>query len=370
MAAQAADLVTAPVPEPPVGAAAAVGAIHFAALEHDFGRIPVGAVVKTEFVFTNTGSATLQVTDVRPGCGCTTAGTWDRSVEPGGTGRIPVQFNSMNFNGRINKAVTVTTSDPAQRTLALRILAEVWRPVELSPNFVYFNSVDPDVQETRVARLTNNTPELLKVYDLYQTNSMFRVELREVEVGKVFEFLISTVPPLEGGNPQTLITAKTSSTNMPEVRLTAMATVYPPVTVTPGTLMLPAGPLTGSTRYVISIRNHRPSLPMAIAEVKCNLPDVTLTPAAPDASGVWTFGAVFPQGYLLKPGEMGQISITTTHPKLQQLSVNVVQMTSTTRPASGALFPPVPGGKKVDFPSAAAANSLTGPNFSSGGPAR
>src|SRR5262245_44559804 len=68
-------------------------AIKFVETAHDFGRVPQGEIVRRDFIFTNTGSALLEIKDVRPGCGCTTAGEWDKSVAPGKTGKIPLQFN-------------------------------------------------------------------------------------------------------------------------------------------------------------------------------------------------------------------------------------------------------------------------------------
>jgi len=63
--------------------------IQFAEMVYDFGKVSSGELVKHTFVFTNIGTATLEIKDVRPGCGCTTAGTWDKQVEPGKTGSIP-----------------------------------------------------------------------------------------------------------------------------------------------------------------------------------------------------------------------------------------------------------------------------------------
>ena len=55
---------------------------------HDFGEVKRGAPVEYSYIFTNTGAETLQVLEVKPGCGCTTAGTWDKEVPAGKTGRI------------------------------------------------------------------------------------------------------------------------------------------------------------------------------------------------------------------------------------------------------------------------------------------
>src|SRR2546425_5861545 len=51
--------------------------IQFASTEFDFGKVEAGFAVKHDFLFTNIGRATLEIRDVRPGCGCTAAGKWD-----------------------------------------------------------------------------------------------------------------------------------------------------------------------------------------------------------------------------------------------------------------------------------------------------
>src|SRR5512137_2277010 len=63
--------------------------IQFVTPTYDFGRVKSGVAVKYDFIFTNAGETLLEVTEVRPGCGCTTAGAWSRQVESGKTGSIP-----------------------------------------------------------------------------------------------------------------------------------------------------------------------------------------------------------------------------------------------------------------------------------------
>src|SRR6266403_942449 len=111
---------TKPVPPPPApaenkDAKETSGAkIQFDEAIYDFGKVNSGEVVKHSFVFTNIGTTTLEIKDVRPGCGCTTAGTWDKIDEPGKTGSIPLQFNSANFGGMVTKSATVICNDPSQ----------------------------------------------------------------------------------------------------------------------------------------------------------------------------------------------------------------------------------------------------------------
>src|SRR6266540_6974319 len=136
--AQAEDAVTPP--EKNVAAPESAGPkIQFAGTVYDFGKVSSGEVVKHEFVFTNIGTATLEIKDVRPGCGCTTAGTWDKLVEPGKTGKIPLQFNSANFGGAVLKQATVTCNDPGQSNVTLQIKGTVWKAIDVTPTMAVFN---------------------------------------------------------------------------------------------------------------------------------------------------------------------------------------------------------------------------------------
>src|SRR5262249_19492002 len=126
----------APLPSPTAAAAqqAALGPrIQFAETTFDFGKVTSGDVVKHEFVFTNVGTATLQIRDVLPGCDCTTAGTWDRRVEPGKTGVVPLEFNSFGFSGAVAKSATVSCNDSRQPTPLLEIKGIVWKAFDVTP---------------------------------------------------------------------------------------------------------------------------------------------------------------------------------------------------------------------------------------------
>ena len=113
--------------------------IQFAETVYDFGKVKGGEVVKHSFVFTNTGSATLEIIEVKPGCGCTTAGTWDKMIEPGKTGSIPLQFNSAGFGGAVSKSATVKCNDAARSNVVLQLNGTVWKPIDLTHATAFFN---------------------------------------------------------------------------------------------------------------------------------------------------------------------------------------------------------------------------------------
>src|SRR6266540_4154163 len=221
-----------PAPESPVDTSGP--RIEFATNVFNFGKVTSGELVRHDFVFTNVGTATLEIKDVRPGCGCTTAGSWDKQVEPGKTGTIPLQFNSSNFGGAVTKSATVTCNDPGKSNVVLQITGTVWKPIEVTPTMAVFNvSDESETNVTKVVRIVNNLEEPLKLSDLKCTNQVFRTELKTVQPDKEFELHITAVPPFAGPSISAPVTLNTSSAKMPIISVTAYVAVRQGVAVMP-----------------------------------------------------------------------------------------------------------------------------------------
>jgi hypothetical protein len=77
------------------------------------GEIEPGALVSHEFVIKNEGAAPLEIVEVKPGCGCSTA-MFDRVVAPGETGRISFAVRVYReWAGQyLRKTAWVLTNDP------------------------------------------------------------------------------------------------------------------------------------------------------------------------------------------------------------------------------------------------------------------
>jgi hypothetical protein len=82
------------------------GVLKFKEETHKFGKVPQGTPVTHEFVFTNTGTDPVVISNVTVSCGCTTP-IWSKSpVLPGKTGTVKATFNAAAA-GAFNKPVTV-----------------------------------------------------------------------------------------------------------------------------------------------------------------------------------------------------------------------------------------------------------------------
>lgn len=87
--------------------------IKFENTTYDFGKIKEeGGKVSGKFIFTNVGNEPLELTNVRPGCGCTAANYTKEPVAPGQQGYIEAIYNPYNRPGAFNKNIRVTTNEP------------------------------------------------------------------------------------------------------------------------------------------------------------------------------------------------------------------------------------------------------------------
>jgi len=308
--------------------------IEFATQVFDFGKVSAGELVRHDFAFTNTGRALLEITDVRPGCGCTTAGTWDRRVQPGKTGLIPLQFNSANFNGKVTKSATVTCNDPGKSNLVLQITGTVWKPIEITPLMAMFKVSDElQTNETKVVRIVSNLDEPITLSDLQCTNQAFQAELKTVKPGKEFELHITAVTPFTARSINTLVSLKTSSPRVPAINVGAYLTVEQAVVVTPNQITLPAGPLAASLNRAIMIRNNGTNS-LALSDASVNFPGAEVRVQETQPGRLFNLTVNFPAGFQIKADQKLEVTLKSNHPKFPLIKVPVFQPQIAVAPAA------------------------------------
>lgn len=318
----------AQTPPQPVAAstnAALSPKIHFDSTIYDFGKSKVGEPVKHDFIFTNTGQALLEITEVKPGCGCTTTGSWTRKVEPGETGIIPIQYNAAGVPGHIGKWVNVTCNDPSQHTVVLQINGVLWTPVEVSPTYAVFNVTTETVSNTTsIVRIINNEETPLTLSAPESNNRFFAAEVKTKQPGKEFEVVVRPVPPLQSENTGGVITLKTSSTNAPVITINTAAMLQPTLAVNPPTITLPPPPNTNNVKPVIYIRNNGSS-PFKLSDpmVNANGVEVQINEIQPGRYASLTLS--FPPGFTISPGEKVKLLVKTGLAQFPTFEVPVFQ---------------------------------------------
>lgn len=289
----------------------------------DFGVVVKGDKVRATFEVRNTGKAPLEITQVRPTCGCTVA-DFDRTIPPGGKGKIVAEVDTTDFNGPISKAVLVYTNDPANPTLTLVVKADVQSYIEVVPRgFVRFNVLQGEAAEEKVI-LVPSQPVDFRVLGVDTGTAPVTAAFRKLEGSEVIQgrnqpqwevsFRVPANAP-EGPFNQK-VTVRTNAEKSPQVAITLTGVVRPIIQVVPPTVDLGAVPNDAPVGRALLLVNNRQNhdLQIGSAKVTSDLFTVEVTP--------------------LQPGQRYQVAVTLKAgaPKGNHKATLVVETNDPTKP--------------------------------------
>ncbi|MEW6158773.1 MAG: DUF1573 domain-containing protein [Verrucomicrobiota bacterium] len=305
--------------------AQAIGAkIKFPEPNHNFGTVTQAHVVRHEFKFLNVGDQVLEIKDVKPACGCTTAGQWTRSIPPGSSGMIPIQLDTARFSGPVTKTISVTSNDRLTPLSVLQISANIWTPIQLSNSVLVFPALTNSNQIlTRTSTIRNQLEMTIQITEVKSDSATLKPEVREVIPGKEFELLVTTVPPLTNGTHIGKISIKTSSPQMPLLSATAVATVLPPVQVAPNQITLPGPKLSRMEKRHVVILNHRAN-DLHVSDLKLNAEGVLISTNLNPGGRQITVTLTFPVGFNAPESQKLVLSGKTSHPELPTFEVPII----------------------------------------------
>jgi hypothetical protein len=305
---------------------------------YDFGKAVSGEKVRHTYIVTNTGTEMLQITNVHPGCGCTTTSNWTHDIAPGQTGEIPVQFNSANYGSQVAKTIDVFSNAKNEPHKVLRLKGLVWKPLEVSPATAMIN-IPPDGTNalSTTVRIINKTDNPVTVSNVVSANKVFETTLKETKPGKEFELVITIQPPFTAGNVHGAITIYTSQTNMPTLTVTAIANATPAVQITPPQIVLNQLPDRATTNRVTIMSSTTNVLSLSNAKASDSRIQVDVQPTG--RKGMFSVIVVFPAGFQLAAGQKAEVTVESNHPRFPLIRIPVMQFNS---PRHVAALPPRP----------------------------
>ncbi len=152
--------------------------ITFARRIHDFGVIADAQDYYTTFSFTNTGTGTLVISEVKATCGCTVPTLTKTEYAPGESATLKVTFDPSGKAGVQNKTISVISNALSQSVTNLVVRADV-RPLVRYNFRLRFGEIKLGQQYTRRVVLSYSDPDL-RITDLYSTNPHLGVKLIDV----------------------------------------------------------------------------------------------------------------------------------------------------------------------------------------------
>ena len=126
----------------------------------DWGKVPASKnPLKANLKIKNAGNQPLKITEVKPGCGCTTAPLDKKYLKPGEIATVNVGLTPGSAAGELVKGLTITSNDPKVPVKAITLKAFIIRPIQVLPQpYIAF----PQVKSGTVAEssmILKNTTE-------------------------------------------------------------------------------------------------------------------------------------------------------------------------------------------------------------------
>jgi hypothetical protein len=199
----------------------------------DVGKVRKGEPIRQEFVIRNAGDAPLEITEVKPSCGCTVA-EYDAVIAPGATGKVTAVVKTDSFGGGIAKSVTVFTNDTDNPRLSLVVKALVREPVIVRPGYARFMTVQGQPVESSVQTVSAPDGTAFRVLSVESPYPFVKATHRpdEGEEGR-WQVEVSLDRGAPVGPLADYLVVRTDHPEQPEVKIAVSGLVRPVIAVTP-----------------------------------------------------------------------------------------------------------------------------------------
>ena len=217
---------------------------------------------------------------MKPSCGCT-APEYDKTIKPGGEGKIVLNVDTKTFQGPISKSALILTDDPEKPQVTIFVLANVKPYIETHP--VGFFRLQALTGETATSEIILSSGEAdFKPTKVETPNSYIKATLApatdaEKVAGKganQWKVTVTTTPDAPEGLLGGYVKVTTGAAKQPDVSLAVSGYVKPTLSITPlsvnfGNFEPKADPV---KRTVTIINNNLKNEAFQVTKAESNVP--------------------------------------------------------------------------------------------------
>ena len=212
----------------------------------DFGETDVEKIDHA-FVLKNAGNATLNITGVKPACGCTTAKMETQTLEPGQEVKLETSLTLKGRQGAQNKTIGIQSNDPTNPVLQLALKGAVIPKITVSPETINLGRIEDDEPRSASLSVKSNKPGLqFKVQSVEITGfegaagPLMDFTVSEVEPGSAYKVDLKSTGPLPPAMYNGRVTLRTDCLDRAVIIVPLTCQVIGAVEVRPQTISIRA----------------------------------------------------------------------------------------------------------------------------------
>lgn len=162
---------------------------------------------------------------------------YDRTIPPGGEGKITLELKTKGYQGNMHKTARVSTNDPNRPQITIGIKGKIWVPIEMKPRYAHLKGVVGDALEA-VVSLQSQKKDPLKIA-LVSVSIPEKITVELVVVEKDRSYQVKVRNKVEGQATYSgQIKLSTNYPERPEVLIRVNSTIQPLVQVRPKVMNL------------------------------------------------------------------------------------------------------------------------------------
>ena len=142
----------------------------------------MGQKLEVDFPFVNVGDNTLELLEVFPSCGCTTATPSGRKFEPGQKGSIHIVFDTQGRPGENAKPIKVTSNSISNPVVTLMVVANVRQDIRLSPQEILAESAAQGEILLWEIRVYNSSAKRWRFHKIEVSRPEFKIQLAKKDL--------------------------------------------------------------------------------------------------------------------------------------------------------------------------------------------
>lgn len=230
-------------------------------MNHDFGSVPRGAQLSHRFVITNIYAVRMEITSIKSGCGCVSATSPKRVLEPRESTTIDVTMDARRFTGPKTVGITVTVGPDFISSAQLRVSANSRADIVFNPGQVSFGTVTRGQQASQVidveyAGVLDWQVTEASAKDLPVEVSLNELYRRPGQVG--YRVRVTLKPDAPVGVLKGDLFLKTNDPASPLLPVLVDGVIQSNLTVAPATLSLGVVKIGETQRRRVVVRGNKP----------------------------------------------------------------------------------------------------------------
>lgn len=298
--------------------------IQFESSNYDFGEVKEGAVIRHDFIFTNNGTALLEVTNVTSLSHNIRIEDWTKSVLPGQTGKISVELATSGLVKTASIAIIVASNNNSKRLIGLAVTGKIWNAIEVNPPRLKLSLVGENTSNALgMTYIINNADQPLDLSDPETDDPTVKAKLTPLEDKKGYQLELRAVHRPQRKSSLGRITIKTSWTNQPELIVPYTLALLPIFTVNPARIMLPLQVNNGSDEILVSIKNNS-SKPISLNNPSINADGAKVSIVPVSSGQEYVLRLQLPPNFEVSPRKRIVLSVKTSDPSQSLIQVPVI----------------------------------------------